>query len=155
MATFSARPTLSTMKATVLKTIKGLVSKSLYRAIEILFQPCCDITVTNVEAVCIPGTGNYDVTITLSKGVNLLGQGYVIVYIRGHVVTFDSYNDSNTISISNVDIDGGAGGLFEVGVQLFLPIGNSNAIPPTYAELNPGVFIIAGSDNQWYINPCP
>ena len=99
--------TNSNIRASILGFIKHLVSKSLYRAIEILLKPCCDITITNVEAVCTESgkSGNYDVTITLSKAVNLLGQGYMLVFIGGRIVKFDSYNDSNTISIFDVDIN--------------------------------------------------
>jgi hypothetical protein len=157
MATFSARPTLSTMKRTVLKTIQGLVSKTLYRSIEILFQPCCDVTITNVEAVC-NGT-NYDITITLDKSINMLGNGILLVIVDGVVVTVDGteglipYNDSNKIVLLDSDIGDSSGGSKSVNVLFLLPGVPFNSIQG-FKDLTPGVFTLAGSDLDWNFPDC-
>ena len=158
MATFSARPTLSTMKRTVLKTIQGLVSKTLYRSIEILFQPCCDVTITNVEAVC-NGT-NYDITITLDKSINMLGNGILLVIVDGVVVTVDGteglipYNDSNKIVLLDSDIGDSSGGSKSVNVLFLLPGVPLNNIQG-FKDLTPGVFTLAANDDiDWNFPNC-
>ena len=158
MATFSARPTLSTMKRTVLKTIQGLVSKTLYRSIEILFQPCCDVTITNVEAVC-NGT-NYDITITLDKSINMLGNGILLVIVDGVVVTVDGteglipYNDSNKIVLLDSDIGDSSGGSKSVNVLFLLP-GLPLSDIKGFKDLTPGVFTLAANDDiDWNFPDC-
>ena len=153
MATFSARPTLSTMKRTVLKTIQGLVSKTLYRSIEILFQPCCDVTITNVEAVC-NGT-NYDITITLDKSINMLGNGLLLVLVNGFSIGDGPtlYNDSNKIVLLDSDIGDSSGGFKNVVVFFLLPgVSLSNATD--FSQLTPGVFTLAISDLDWNFPDC-
>jgi len=157
MATFSARPTLSTMKRTVLKTIQGLVSKTLYRSIEILFQPCCDITITNVEAVC-NGT-NYDITITLDKSINMLGNGIILVIVDGVVASVDDnglipYNDSNKIVLLDSDIGDSSGGFKNVTVIFLLP-GLPLSDIKSFKHLTPGVFTLAANDDtDWDFPNC-
>ena len=156
MATFSARPTLSTMKATVLKTIQGLVSKTLYRAIELLFQPCCDVTITNVVA---KGNtkGNYDITITLDKPVHMLKNGLITAFFgNGSFVIstgISPYDESTTIVLNDVNLGSSSGGTYNVSVLFTLPI--SNAEPPTVVEeLSPGAFIVSASLKNWVFPPC-
>ena len=161
MAIFSARPTLSTMKRTVLKTIQGLVSKTLYRSIEILFQPCCDVTITNVEAVCNSVTsGNYDITITLDKSINMLGNGIILVLVDGVVASTNSegltpYNDSNKIVLLDSDIGDSSGGPKNVTVLFLLPgVPLSNI--QGFKDLTPGVFTLAANDDiDWTFPSCP
>jgi hypothetical protein len=156
MANFSARPTLSTMKRTVLKTIQGLVSKTFYRSIEILFQPCCDVTITNVEAVC-NGT-NYDITITLDKSINMLGNGIILVLVNGVAASASDeglipYNDSNKIVLLDSDIGDSSGGPKNVIVLFLLPGVPLNNIQG-FKDLTPGVFTLAGSDLDWDFPDC-
>jgi len=159
MATFSARPTLSTMKRTVLKTIQGLVSKTLYRSIEILFQPCCDVTITNVEADCSSVTsGNYDITITLDKSINMLGNGLLLVVIENFVTVIDDnalipYNDSNKIVLLDANIGDSSGGTKAVSV-LFLLTGVPLSNIQGFKDLTPGVFTLAASDLDWDFPNC-
>lgn len=157
MANFSARPTLSTMKRTVLKTIQGLVSKTLYRSIEILFQPCCDVTITNVEAVC--NSGNYDITITLDKSINMLGNGLILVLVDGVVASTNSegltpYNDSTKIVLLDSDIGDSSGGPKNVTVLFLLPgVPFSNI--QGFKDLTPGVFTLAANDDtDWDFPNC-
>jgi hypothetical protein len=161
MATFSARPTLSTMKRTVLKTIQGLVSKTLYRSIEILFQPCCDVTITNVQVDCSSVTpGNYDITITLDKSINMLGNGLLFVLVDGVTVTVDGnegltpYNDSNKIVLLDSNIGNSSGGFKSVVVFFLLPGVPLNNIQGI-SQLTPGVFTLAANDDtDWDFPNC-
>ena len=134
--------TNSQIKNNILNYISRLVSKTLYRSIEILFKPCCDITITNVEVVCtVDGDlGNYDITITLDKGINMLGNGLLLIQVNGVNIGDGpiSYNDSNKIVLLNVDINNIPGD-YDVSIFFFLP-----ASPATSFEtLTPGVFTFA------------
>jgi hypothetical protein len=131
--------TNSQIKKNILNYISRLVSKTLYRSIEILFKPCCDITITNVEAVC-NGT-NYDITITLDKGINMLGNGLLLIQVDGVSIGDGPipYNDSNKIVLLNIDINNIPGN-YDVSIFFFLP-----ASPATSLDtLTPGVFTFAG-----------
>jgi hypothetical protein len=132
--------TNSQIKKNILNYISRLVSKTLYRSIEILFKPCCDITITNVEAVC-NGT-NYDITITLDKGINMLGNGLLLILVDGVSIGDGPfpYNDSNKIVLLNVDINNIPGD-YDVSILFLLP-----ASPATsFESLTPGVFTFANT----------
>lgn len=136
--------TNSQIKKNILNYISRLVSKTLYRSIEILFKPCCDITITNVEAVC-NGT-NYDITITLDKGINMLGNGLLFVLVDGVTVTVDGnegltpYNDSNKIVLLNVDINNIPGD-YDIIIFFLLP----TSPVTSFETLTPGVFTFANT----------
>lgn len=146
--------TNSQIKNNILNYISRLVSKTLYRSIEILFKPCCDITITNVEAVC-NGT-NYDITITLDKSINMLGNGLLLVLVEDFITVIDSsaltpYNDSNKIVLLDANIGDSSGG--PKGVSVFFLL---SASPATSLEtLTPGVFTLATSDLDWTFPSCP
>ena len=145
--------TNSQIKKNILNYISRLVSKTLYRSIEILFKPCCDITITNVEAVC-NGT-NYDITITLDKSINMLGNGLLFVLVEDFVTVIDNsalipYNDSNKIVLLDANIGDSSGG--SKGVSVFFLL---SASPATSLEtLTPGVFTLATSDLDWNFPNC-
>ncbi len=148
--------TNSQIKKNILNYISRLVSKTLYRSIEILFKPCCDITITNVEAVC-NGT-NYDITITLDKSINMLGNGLLFVLVDGVVVTVDGgglipYNDSNKIVLLDSDIGDSSGGSKGVTVLFLLP-GAPLSNVTDLSQLTPGVFTLASSDLDWNFPDC-
>ena len=137
--------TNSQIKNNILNYISRLVSKTLYRSIEILFKPCCDITITNVEAVCTEDgdPGNYDITITLNKSVNMLGNGLLLVLVDKVNIGLFPYNDSNKIVLLNVDINNIPGD-YEVTIFFLLP-----SSPATSIEtLTPGVFTFAGTTSN-------
>ncbi len=51
----------------ILAQIKNLVkTKTLYRAFELLLNPCCPISIVSASAVCV-GAGVYTVTVTTDK----------------------------------------------------------------------------------------
>ena len=150
--------TNSQIKKNILNYISRLVSKTLYRSIEILFKPCCDITITNVEAVC-NGT-NYDITITLDKSINMLGNGLLLVIVDGVVVTVDgnegltTYNDSTKIVLLDSDIGDSSGGSKSVNVLFLLPGVPLNNIQG-FKDLTPGVFTLAANDDiDWDFPNC-
>jgi hypothetical protein len=150
--------TNSQIKKNILNYISRLVSKTLYRSIEILFKPCCDITITNVEAVC-NGT-NYDITITLDKSINMLGNGVLLVLVDGVVASTNyegliPYNDSNKIVLLDSDIGDSSGGPKNVNVLFLLPGTPLNNIQG-FKDLTPGVFTLAANDDiDWTFPSCP
>ena len=148
--------TNSQIKKNILNYISRLVSKTLYRSIEILFKPCCDITITNVEAVC--NSGNYDITITLDKSINMLGNGLLLVIVENFVTVVDGsalipYNDSNKIVLLDSDIGNSSGGFKSVDVFFFLP-GAPLSNVTDLSQLTPGVFTLATSDLDWDFPNC-
>jgi len=149
--------TNSQIKKNILNYISRLVSKTLYRSIEILFKPCCDITITNVEVDCNSVTsGNYDITITLDKSINMLGNGLLLVIVENTLTLIDNnavipYNDSNKIVLLDSDIGNSSGGPKGISVLFLLP-----SSPVTSLEtLTPGVFTLATSDLDWTFPSCP
>jgi len=151
--------TNSQIKNNILNYISRLVSKTLYRAIEILFKPCCDVTITNVEAICtVDGNpGNYDITITLDKSVSMLGKGLALIIVGDNLVyTTDGflfpYNDSTKIVLTNVNIgSASSGGDFSVSILFLMPGG---VFYNTTKGLTPGVFTIATSDVDFNFPSC-
>ena len=77
----------------VLAFIRPFASKTLQRAIEILLKPCCDVSIINAEVVCLPlePYGTYEVTLTLSKPLGLLGNGLIMPFISGNIVVNDGF----------------------------------------------------------------
>ena len=149
--------TNSQIKKNILNYISRLVSKTLYRSIEILFKPCCDITITNVEAVC--NSGNYDITITLDKSINMLGNGLLLVLVENVLTVVDNsgltpYNDSNKIVLLDSYIGNSSGGPKAVSVFFFLP-GTPLSNLTDLSKLTPGVFTLANSDLDWDFPSCP
>ncbi len=147
--------TNSQIKKNILNYISRLVSKTLYRSIEILFKPCCDITITNVEVVC-NGT-NYDITITLDKSINMLGNGLLLIQVDGVLIEVDGnggapipYNDSNKIVLLNVDINNIPG---DYDILIFFLLPSSPAI--SFETLTPGVFTFAITASTVEFPSCP
>ena len=152
--------TNSQIKNNILNYISRLVSKTLYRSIEILFKPCCDITITDVQADCNSVTsGNYDITITLDKGINMLGNGLLLVIVDNFVTLVDGsalipYNDSNKIVLLDSDIGDSSGGSKGVTVLFLLP-GAPLSNVTDFSQLTPGVFTLASSDLDFSFPSCP
>jgi hypothetical protein len=150
--------TNSQIKKNILNYISRLVSKTLYRSIEILFKPCCDITITNVEVDCSSVTsGNYDITITLDKSINMLGNGLLLVIVEDILTVIDNsalipYNDSNKIVLLDANIGNSSGGPKAVNVFFLLP----GAPLTDFSQLTPGVFTLTtNKDIDWTFPSCP
>lgn len=136
MANPSSRPTLATMKKTVLRTIQGLVSKALTRGIEILFSPCCDPAVTAVTT-CGSGPDLYNVTYTIANPPNLLDRGYLQIIIGGKQVQSlaTPYTGQSTITLTDVAFGDDSSLVF------YMPTGQETF--DFLAGFTPGVYLIA------------
>lgn len=115
----------SKYKRSFLAQVKHLVSKTMYRAFEIILTPCCTPTIVNVDIVC--GT-NYDITLTLTDVINLRGNGRAFLFIGGSVVGSESWTDSNTITFSNIPT---AAGTYDMNLQLFMPTNTNKTVGVT------------------------
>ncbi len=107
-----AKPKLSTIKKAVLGLIRSSVSKTIYRAEEILLSPCCDPVI--IATAASAGVGVYNVTLNFVDSPNFLGKG--VIYLSGHTYTYD---DSGSITIFGVSIPGGPGDV-TLPIQIFL-----------------------------------
>jgi hypothetical protein len=132
MANFSARPTTATIKRTILRTIQGLVSKSVYRAIELILSPCCHPVVKSVSAECV-GFGGYNtqITVQLVNSINLYGagQGSIFLWVPDLNIFIGSktiYTDSNTLVFQF--INPGAFGIFDASVELYMPTSSDGLV---------------------------
>lgn len=148
--------TKSQIKNNILNYVRNLLPKSLYRCIEILFKPCCDIEIVSTQAVCSATPGAYDLTIELSQSINLLGNGLMLVLIDGvlGIVNLNSlipYNDSKVFTIEGLDIGGVAGGNAGVTIIFLLP---TNQNVTNLNELTPGAFLIVGSQEDTVFPAC-
>lgn len=117
--------TKSQIKNTILNYISRLVGKTLYKAIEVLFQPCCDITGT-ANVVC-EDDGDYAITIKTTPSIGFLGKGVAYVIINGYFNT-GIVTEPNEIFIENADPGVGT---YDINVVVFLP---------TSSDGNVGVF---------------
>lgn len=119
----------SKVKNSILAFIKFLVSKKVYKAIDILLTPCCHPVVKSAEAIC---DGDITVvTIQLVNSINLYGagQGSIFLWIpflNIFVFATTTYTDSNTIVFEFIDPIGG--GTFDASVELYLPTSSDGLI---------------------------
>jgi hypothetical protein len=119
----------SKVKNSILAFIKFLVSKKVYKAIDILLTPCCHPVVKSAEAIC---DGDITVvTIQLVNSINLYGagQGSIFLWIpflNIFVLATTTYTDSNTIVFEFIDPIGG--GTFDASVELYLPTSSDGLI---------------------------
>jgi hypothetical protein len=119
----------SKVKNSILAFIKFLVSKKVYKAIDILLTPCCHPVVKSAEAIC---DGDITVvTIQLVNSINLYGSGQGsiflwIPFLNIFVLATTTYTDSNTIVFEFIDPIGG--GTFDASVELYLPTSSDGLI---------------------------
>lgn len=153
--------TKSQIKNNILNYVRNLLPKTLYRCIEILFKPCCDIQIVSAKAVCSATPGTYDLTIELNQITNTLGRGLMLVLVDGVTGTINTnplipYNDSKIITIEGLDIGGVAGGTFGLSVLFLLPTSqNLNpSIITNLNELTPGTFFFATSEEDTVFPAC-
>ena len=148
----------SNIRNSILGFIRHLVSKTLYRSIEILLRPCCDIYVTDVQATVNCVSGTYDITFTLSKSVNMLGNGVMLIIGPNGLVTTSSngglfpYNDSNKFTLTDLDLGTTSATSSTFSILFLLP---SAGQVDKLEELTPGVFTIAESLNPFPLPTCP
>jgi len=112
----------SNYKTSLLAQLKHIVSKTMYRAIEILLNPCCTPVISSVDVEC---TSDYDITVTLTGAINLRGKGKALLIIDEVIVSTVDWTDSNTIIFPNVT---GTAGTYDMYVQLFIPTNSAETI---------------------------
>lgn len=138
MAIKSSRPSLKTVRKIIKTSLQAFLSKSYLRALEILLQPCCDLSATAI-AEC--GVDGYTVTITLDRDLSLMNRG-VGLLVTGDFSDFQNFTDGNTIVFTNVQQEPGTKGFL---LTLFLPItdGQLEGIPPAeyFSNLSPSVAV--------------
>ena len=124
--------TNSNIRASILGFIKHLVSKSLYRAIEILLKPCCDISATG-NAVC-SNINRFTLTITLDKPLPAFPAPYDIAIFAVHsAVSNVTYIPGSTTITTSLTFVGGGITNYTEDVYVLLPY-------PTSYDGNVGVF---------------
>lgn len=133
MANFSARPSLSDLKKSVLNLIKGLTTKSIFRGIDILMSPCCNIT-SEAVITCGSNPGYYNVTITYTPKPNYLGRGALIIQANTSVITGDIYDDSGKVEIVDALISGSPGDPVTLNSTFLM------ATSPNVEDLSVGVY---------------
>ena len=119
----------SKVKNSILAFIKFLVSKKVYKAIDILLTPCCHPVVKSAEAICDGDTTV--VTIQLVNSINPYGAGQGSIFLwfpslNIFVLATTIYTDSNTIVFEF--INPGGGGTFDASVELYLPTSSDGLI---------------------------
>lgn len=149
----------SNIRNSILGFIRHLVSKTLYRSIEILLRPCCDIYVTDVQATVNCVSGTYDITFTLSKSVNMLGNGVMLILGGNGLVTSSidgnplfPYNDSNKFTLTDLDLGTTSATSSTFSILFLLP---SAGQVDKLEELTPGVFTFADSADPFPLPTCP
>jgi hypothetical protein len=121
--------TKSNIKGAILGFIRHLVSKKVYKAIEILLTPCCHPVVKSAEAIC---DGDITVvTIQLVNSINLYGagQGSIFLWVPDLNIFIGSktiYTDSNTLVFEF--INPGAFGIFDASVELYMPTSSDGLV---------------------------
>ena len=139
MATPSTgRPILPTMKKSILTFIDGLVSKSIYRAIEIILSPCCTTNIVSISHSLVT-TGVYNITVTLDQPTTLLNKGFAYLLIGNAIYSGPvSFTDGNTIQFSHVHIPNGT---YNASLLINMAATNSGATFP-YVGFNTPTFSV-------------
>jgi hypothetical protein len=125
----------SAIRRSILAFVRHLLSKSLYRAFELLLSPCCPPVITNATAVC-NGDSTFNVTVTLANAISLAGVGFDSLVLftgfgPGWFVTATGYDaGTNTITFSNVP------NYFNdetvpIAIEMFLPTNTTETIGVT------------------------
>lgn len=112
----------SQVLVSILGFLKPFSSKTLLRAIQILFQPCCELTAT-AEVTCVD-TDTYDVTITTTSPIGFLSKGVATVVINGESFT-GVVTEPDTIFLEDAAITAGTE---DVLVTVFLPTNTGSTL---------------------------
>jgi hypothetical protein len=121
----------SRVKNSILAFVKFIVSKKVYKAIDILLTPCCHPVVKSTEATCNEENGATIVTIELVNSINLYGAGQGSIFLwfpdlNIFISTTTLYTDSNTIVFEF--INPGLGGTYDASVELYMPTSSDGLI---------------------------
>ena len=122
----------STLKNKIIAYVKRLVGITTTRAFDIILNPCCDVTITDIDFTCV-STGVADITITLSAGTQFPKDGTAVVtatvagVTRSYTATYTS--NSTTIFLNDAAIVAGS-----ASYKVYL-------LFPTDYDLNQGVYM--------------
>lgn len=108
----------------ILGFVKNLVSKSVLRAIEVILQPCCNIT-AEASVEC---SSDYTVTITTDTGIGFLGKGIAVVLLNDGTDTYSFTGDvtePNTILLEDIALSSGT---YDATVYVLLPTNSGETI---------------------------
>lgn len=106
----------SNIKNSILAFVKNIVSKTYYRAFEVILNPCCSLTGT-AEVSC-NDDNTWSLTITTNEQIGFLGNGVVFVLVDGNIFT-GVITEPKTIYFESV---GPSVGTHDADVSLFLPV---------------------------------
>ena len=121
--------TKSNIKGAILGFIRHLVSKKVYKAIEILLTPCCHPVVKSVSVECVGDITQ--ITVQLVNSINLYGagQGSIFLWVPdlNIFIAFKTiYTDSNTLVFQF--INPGVSGIVNASVELYLPTSSDGLV---------------------------
>lgn len=106
----------SNIKTSILGFLKHMVSKTQLKAVDVIFSPCCSVSIDSVDVDCI-STGVYDVTVTLTNSLGYLGKGFALLSFDG-VFYEGVVTEPKTITFENIAVTAGT---ITIGGYVFLP----------------------------------
>ncbi|TXG82448.1 MAG: hypothetical protein E6R13_04810 [Spirochaetes bacterium] len=112
----------SKYKRSLLAQLKHIVSKTVYRAIEVILTPCCAPVISNVDVEC---DADYNVTVTFTQAINLRGKGKAFLVIGGSIVSIEDWADTDSITFTDIS---GTAGTYDMYVQLFMPTNSDETL---------------------------
>lgn len=123
--------TKSNIKGAILGFIRHLVSKKVYKAIEILLTPCCHPVVKSVLAECYEGGVITQITVQLVNSINLYGAGQASIFLSIPILNIfleatTIYTDSNTLVFQFINPAGF--GLYDASVELYMPTSSDGLV---------------------------
>jgi hypothetical protein len=114
--------TPSNLKTSILAFVKRIVDKVLYRAIDVILSPCCDLTAT-AEATCTD-SNDFDIVITTNPSIGFLGKGI-------STVTIDNVPYTGIVTEpTEIFVEGAAvgAGTYDVNIVIFLPTNSDGTV---------------------------
>lgn len=91
----------------ILNFLQNLVTRYEYKAISLILHPCCNLNITNA-AFTVNG-GNFNVVLTISDNISLLGRGTAQISRNGVVISSAGvYDDNGHITFTNIPISAGS-----------------------------------------------
>ena len=115
----------SNIKNSILAFVKNIVSKTYYRAFEVILNPCCSLTGT--AEVSYNDDNTYAIVITTNESIGFLGKGVATLLIDGSLFT-GVVTEPNTIYVETATLSAGS---YDIDVTVLLP---------TNTDANAGVF---------------
>ncbi len=105
----------SNIANSILAFVKRIVSKTLYRAFDVILSPCC--TLSGVASTSCNDDNTYEIVITTNESIGFLGKGVANLTIDGSSFT-GVVTEPNTIYVETASLTAGT---YDVNVTLLLP----------------------------------